>query len=81
MITLTPRHNKLYQFLASYIDENGIAPSHKEMGEALGFAPKGVVDLLLKELEGRGRIRLVPNRKRVIEIINCDPVDDMGSAQ
>ena len=69
MISLTPRQQKLLAFIRSTMEEKGIAPSYEEMATYMGLASKSVAWRMMKELEARGRVRVLRNRKRAIEII------------
>ena len=69
---LTERQNQLYEFLRSYIRDNGRPPYIREIGEHLAIKSTNGVYKLLGTLETKGYIRRTPNEVRGIEILGDD---------
>ena len=66
---LTVRQRDLLDFLKTYIEREGVAPSFDEMQAGLGLASKSGVHRLVDALVERGCIKRIKNRARAIEII------------
>lgn len=63
------RVDTLYDYIVQYKSENdGIAPSIKEMSAYLNVSSTSLTDYYLKKLAGAGRIVIVKNRRRHISI-------------
>jgi SOS-response transcriptional repressor LexA len=71
MIPPTGRQQELLLFIKRRIDHCGVAPSFDEMAAAIGGS-KGSIHRLLLELEARGHIRRLRNRKRAIEVLGSE---------
>lgn len=67
--TLTDRQRKVLDAIRSHIDEQGFAPSFREIGEAAGLKSPSSVKHQLEALEEKGFIRMNANKGRAIEII------------
>lgn len=72
---LTERQNQLYEFLRSYIRDNGRAPYIREIGEHLAITSTNGVYKLLVALEKKGYIRRNKNEVRGIEIVGQEEAD------
>lgn len=70
---LTQRQSELLAFISRRIGETGIAPSFKEMAEALSIKSKSGVHRVIVVLEERGHIRRLAARLRAIELVNQGP--------
>lgn len=66
---LTAHQKRVFDYLAAFIAEIGIAPSYEQIRDHLGLASKSGVQRVIVELEERGRIKRLPNRSRAITII------------
>ena len=66
---MTNKAKKLFDFIQSYIQKNGISPSFDEMKEALDLRSKSGIHRLISALEERGFIRRLAHRARAIEIV------------
>ena len=63
------RLDKLHAFIIQYkIENDGISPSIREMGEYLEVKSTGLVFFYLRKLEAAGRIVVVKNQRRHISI-------------
>lgn len=70
VLTLTPAQKRVYEFVRSYIEKNGYAPSHEEIRLSLGFRSRNSVSKHLLSLKERGYLKLpLPNRKRALELL------------
>ncbi len=65
---LTPKQQKLLEFLTVNLERDGICPSYDEMRDALNLKSKSGIHRLLTSLQERGFIRRLPHRARAIEI-------------
>lgn len=66
---LTDRQRKVLQAIRSHIDEQGFAPSFREIGEAAGLKSPSSVKHQLMALEDKGFIRVNANKGRAIEVV------------
>jgi len=66
---MTPRQYQLFQFILSYKEEKGVAPTLSEMMEDLSIKSKSGVFMLLKGLEQRGYIKRRHGLSRAIKVI------------
>ena len=65
---LTKKQKELFEYLESYIEENGIAPSFEEMKNAVKLKSKSGIHRLIMSLEQRGFIKRLKHRARAMEI-------------
>jgi len=67
---LTSKQKQTYEAIKSYFRDHQIAPTETELAEMIGLKSKsrGVVHRYLTALCDEGLIRLVPNRRRNIEL-------------
>lgn len=66
---LTPKQARVLGLIREGVAANGIAPSVREIADALGHQSTCGAHRLLVELEERGAIRRLPNRARAIEVL------------
>lgn len=66
---LTPKQKQLLDFISSYINENGYAPTQQEMAEKFGFNSLGTVQNYLIRLEEQGFLRRKWNGKRALDVV------------
>jgi repressor LexA len=64
----TDMREQIYAFIVTYIQANGMPPTIREIGDALGIASTGHVDYHLKSLEKQGRISRLPGLARGIRL-------------
>ena len=69
---LTSQQQALLNFIRSFRNENGFAPSFDEMKDALGLASKSNIHRLVECLVERGLVRKLPERARSIVLIEGD---------
>lgn len=60
---------KIYEYIASYINAEGMPPTNREIGRALGIKSTGHIDHHLGMLEKHGWITREPNKARGIKLI------------
>ena len=65
---LTDRQRQTFNFIRSFIDENGYPPKLKEIGEHLGISSRGTVHRYIRALEDENLIRVATGRSRGIEL-------------
>lgn len=79
-LPLTPAQKSAFDFIRAYVVEKGIPPLYTEIGSHIGLKSKSSIHRLVKGLEDRGAIRVMPNRPRGIQIIDEIPGDEfLGS--
>ncbi|HEU4629400.1 MAG TPA: transcriptional repressor LexA [Gemmatimonadaceae bacterium] len=66
---LTKRQREILNFLSSYVDENGYAPSFEEIAAKFDYSSLATVHEHLSNLERKGYIRRSYNESRAIEIL------------
>jgi repressor LexA len=66
---LTRRQREILDYLTSYIDERGYAPSFEEIAGRFQFQSLATVHEHLTNLERKGYIRRTPNESRAIEVV------------
>jgi repressor LexA len=69
----TDRRDKVYQFIAGFIRDNGYAPSCEEISEAVGLSGKSHVHHYLRALEEEGRIERIPRTPRGLRLVGQAP--------
>lgn len=65
---LTKRQKLIYDYIVSFIMENGYAPSIVEIGERFGLSSPATIHKHLTNLEAKGLIRRSRNLSRAIEL-------------
>ena len=65
---LTKKQKELFDFLKSYISNNGICPSFEEMKQAVNLRSKSGIHRLITSLEQRGYIKRLKHKARAMEI-------------
>ncbi|MEZ4414872.1 MAG: transcriptional repressor LexA [Gemmatimonadota bacterium] len=69
---LTKRQKEILDYIESFIDESGYAPSFEEIAEAFGYASLATVHEHLSNLERKGYIRKAYNESRSLEVVRED---------
>ncbi len=67
---LTPTQDRALAFIRRYLNRRGYAPSLIEIAEGIGITSKGTAHRHVQALADAGRIRLIPGRKRGIEVVD-----------
>lgn len=71
---LTAKQKQTYDAIKAYMSEHQIAPTETELATMIGIKSRGVVHRYLTALKEKGLIRLIPNRRRNIELLR--PYED-----
>ncbi len=66
---LTKRQREIYDFVRSFVEEHGYAPSLEEIAGHFGLSSVATVHEHLSNLEAKGALRRDPNRSRAIELV------------
>lgn len=66
---LTPRESQILSFVAHYINEVGRAPYQDQIAARFGLKSRTYVQRVLKQLEGKGLLKLEPYKIRGIQVI------------
>lgn len=66
---LTPKQKEVLEFILSFNEENGYAPSQQEIARNFGFKSLGTVQNYLVRLERQGALRKTWNAKRSMEVV------------
>jgi len=69
MASLSESERRALEFIEARITEYGYPPTVREILEACGFASKNAVHKLLRRLEAKGYIELVPGEARGIRLL------------
>ena len=65
---LSPKQNKVLDFIKSYMNTQPVAPSYEEMMVATGYKSKSAISNIVKQLEERKWITRLPGKNRSIRI-------------
>jgi repressor LexA len=71
---LTKRQREILNYLGSYSEQHGYAPSFEEIAEQFGYSSLATVHEHLSNLERKGYIKRAYNESRAIEILPSDVV-------
>lgn len=67
---LTKRQKEILDYITTFIDERGYAPSFEEIAESFGYASLATVHEHLSNLERKGYIRKSYNESRSVELVS-----------
>lgn len=70
MKQLTEKQQVVFDYIKSSIDDNGFAPSVRDIAKAVGYASPSTVQYVLDKLEEYGYIERDPHLKRTLRICN-----------
>jgi repressor LexA len=68
MEPISPLQHKMYELIVHAIEAEGMPPTNRELGRALGMPSTGHVNHHLNRLEKKGWIRRVPGKSRGIQL-------------
>lgn len=68
MQPLTPKQQRVFEFIAGYIESAGHSPTYEEIAEAIGFRSSGTVSEYVTLLEERGWLFREFNRPRSLRL-------------
>lgn len=63
---------EVLKFIVEFKQENGYAPTMREIGDAVGIKSSSTVCYIMKYLEREGYIETIPNKSRVIKILEAE---------
>lgn len=66
---LTASQSKTYQFIQDYIRKNRFSPTMAEIAKGIGIQSRGVVYRYVQALAEKGLIKMLPNRRRNIQLL------------
>lgn len=75
---LTKRQKEILDYVSSYIDDHGYAPSFEEIAGHFGYTSLATVHEHLSNLERKGYIRKSYNESRSIELVGTPLPDGSG---
>lgn len=67
---LTKRQKQILDFIISFIEENGYAPTFQEIGEYFDLSSPATVHQHIKTLEEKGYLKSEYNAKRSLEVLS-----------
>jgi len=71
-VPLTKRQKEILDYVSSFIEERGYAPSFEEIAESFGYSSLATVHEHLSNLERKGYIRKAYNESRSVELTQPD---------
>ena len=69
---LTKRQKEILDYIGSFIEDQGYAPSFEEIADSFGYSSLATVHEHLSNLERKGYIRKSYNESRSIELVSTD---------
>ena len=66
---LSPKQNKVLDFIKSYMKDKPVAPNYTEIMVATGFKSKNSIHRILKDLEEKKWIARLPGKSRSIKVL------------
>jgi repressor LexA len=73
MDEMTPRQQRIVEFIRRTVLERGYPPTVREIGEAVGLTSSSSVHAQLANLQRKGLLRKDPSRPRAIEVAGARP--------
>ncbi len=67
---LTEAQHRTLTFITTFIAETGYAPTIAEIAAGIGIKSRSTVHRHLQGIEQAGRIRIIPNKRRNIELVS-----------
>lgn len=70
MMGLAPKQKQIYDYIVEYMENNGFAPSYREIQDAMGYKSISTVFQELDAIEKKGFIeRPIPGSPRAILVV------------
>ena len=66
---MTSRQLQCLRFIESYLAENGVAPTHREIAAYMNIKSKGRVNVIIAALIQRGALRKIKGAHRALEVV------------
>jgi repressor LexA len=79
MRPITPRQQKILEFIRKHVRENGLPPTRAEIAQALGFRSVNAAVEHLQALARKGAIELLPGTSRGIRLVQPDRTGRAGT--
>jgi repressor LexA len=73
MEEMTPRQQRIVEYIRRTVQERGYPPTVREIGEAVGLTSSSSVHAQLANLQRKGLLRKDPARPRAIEVAGARP--------
>jgi repressor LexA len=73
MDEMTPRQQRIVEYIRRTVQERGYPPTVREIGEAVGLTSSSSVHAQLANLQRKGLLRKDPARPRAIEVAGARP--------
>ena len=73
MVSLSPRQQRILDFIRTHVQEHGYPPSVREIGTAVDLRSSSTVHGHLARLEAKGYLRHDPTKPRTIELLQNPP--------
>lgn len=73
--TLTKRQKEILDFINQFIEDNGYAPSYREIGDYFQLSSTATVAEHVQTLQNKGYLRLDPNEARSIEVVDNEKAE------
>jgi repressor LexA len=73
MNEMTPRQQRILEFIRRTVDERGYPPTVREIGDAVGLTSSSSVHAQLANLQRKGLLRKDPTKPRAIEVAGPRP--------
>src|SRR5579862_397999 len=68
-MAITKRQRQVYDFISSFVQNNGYSPSFEEIGDGLGLSSLATVHKHISNLEKKGLLKRHYNRSRSIDVL------------
>ncbi len=78
MNPLTKKQKKIYDYVCSFLDNHGYAPSYREIGEYFGLSSVATIAEHINTLKAKGYLDLDPGHARSIQL-NTSSNNDIAS--
>lgn len=66
---LTISQKKTYEFIKKYVKKNNVAPTIGEIAKGIEIKSRGVVHRYVQALAAEGKLHIVPNKRRNIQLL------------
>jgi repressor LexA len=78
MDDITPRQQRILEFIRATVKSRGYPPTVREIGEAVGLTSSSSVHAQLANLQRKGLLRKDPSKPRTIEVAGVRPTTSSG---
>ena len=75
--SLTPKQQKVLNFITSFANREGYSPSQREIADYFGFKSLGTVQNYLVRLERHGLLKKSWNAKRGMQVVQSDSQEEV----